>query len=117
VESYWKGSLGRTVQVRVPGGELGRYRNVVIGAPQFALDQEVIVFLGASGPMIPYILGFNQGVYRLAASATGDTLLVTPPPMLPSAVQRTVARGDAGRRPMPLGEFESRVRALAGGGR
>ena len=65
VDGYLKGALGETLQFRVPGGELGRFRSVVVGAPEFAVDQRVIVFLGARGPMVPYILGLNQGVYRI----------------------------------------------------
>jgi hypothetical protein len=49
-ESYLKGSLGGVVRFRVPGGELGRYRSIVVGAPEFAVDQRVVVFLGARGP-------------------------------------------------------------------
>lgn len=116
VESYWKGSLGATLQFRVPGGELGRYRSIVVGAPEFSLDQDVVVFLGTQGPMIPYVLGLNQGVYRVARAPDGSALMVTPPPMLPAAGASTpVVRGDVRRRPLPLADFESRVRAMVGG--
>ena len=47
VESYLKGSLGPTLSFRVPGGDLGRFRSIVVGAPEFAVDEHVIVFLGA----------------------------------------------------------------------
>jgi hypothetical protein len=117
VDGYLKGALGDTLQFRVPGGELGRYRSIVVGAPQFAVGQRVILFLGASGPMVPYILGFNQGVYRIAASADGAGWVVTPPALLPSAVGARIVRGDPSRQPLALGDFEARVRALAGGGR
>src|SRR5262245_13752537 len=100
VDQYLKGSLGATVQFRVPGGDLGRYRNIVVGAPGFAVDQHVIVFLGANGPMIPYIVGFNQGVYRVVRTADGIGWQV---------------RGESPRlAPRPLAEFEANVRALAG---
>src|SRR5947207_6601517 len=33
VESYLKGDLGPTLRFRVPGGELGRFRSIVVGAP------------------------------------------------------------------------------------
>lgn len=116
VESYLKGALGGALQFRVPGGDLGRYRSIVVGAPQFAVDDRVIVFLGTTGPMVPYVLGLNQGVYRLAPAASGAAWLVTPPPRLPSASATVpVVRGDVSRRPLPLAEFERRVRALAGG--
>src|SRR6202048_72524 len=69
VESYLKGSLGSTLRFRVPGGELGRFRSVVVGAPAFAVDQRVVVFLGARGPSVPHVLGMSQGVFRLARAA------------------------------------------------
>jgi hypothetical protein len=114
VERYLKGSLGATVQFRVPGGELGRYRNVVVGAPEFEVDQRVVVFLGASGPAIPFVVGFNQGVYRVVRDAAATEWLVTPPAFVPSAGAGTrLVRGDLSRRPMRLTAFEERVRTLA----
>jgi len=114
VETYLKGSLGSTLQFRVPGGDLGRYRSIVVGAPQFVVAERVVVFLGTNGPSVPYVLGFNQGVFRVVASAGGAPVVV-PPPMLPSAVTTAVVRGDPSRRPAPLADFEARVRTLAGG--
>src|SRR5215471_20791629 len=35
VDLYLKGSLGSTLQFRVPGGQLGRFRSIVVGAPEF----------------------------------------------------------------------------------
>lgn len=115
IEEYLKGQLGDTVRFRVPGGTLGRFRNVVVGAPRFEVGQRVIVFLGASGPTIPFVLGFNQGLYRIAQSARGSSM-VTPPPVLPGPA-RAIVRGDAARMPEPLADFERDVRALAEGGR
>ena len=103
------------VQFRVPGGVMGRYRNIVMGAPQFAVGQRVIVFLGASGPRVPFVLGFSQGVYRLGVTSSGD-VLVSPPPIMPG-VTGPIVRGAVTRQSAPLDDFERRVRALAGGGR
>jgi hypothetical protein len=112
-ETYLKGQLPATLQFRVPGGRLGRYRNLVIGAPEFSVGQHVIVFLGAKAPGLPYVLGLSQGVFRVA-SASGE-LVVTSPWVLPTAGPPTrIVRGDTGRRPTPLAEFESRVRTLVG---
>jgi hypothetical protein len=108
-ETYLKGSLGEVVQFRVPGGSLGRFRNIVVGAPQFTVGQRVIVFLGSRGPTVPYVLGLSQGVFRLVQSQ-GDWV-VTPPPIVAST-DRPIVRGTL--RPSPLGEFERQVRALAG---
>jgi hypothetical protein len=117
-EGYLKGALGQVVRFRVPGGELGRFRSIVVGAPEFAVDQQVVVFLGAHGPTVPHVVGFNQGVFRLVRAADNSGWLVTPPANLPAAAGSVrVIRGDLNRRPLPLADFEQRVRALAGGAR
>lgn len=114
-ERYLKGDAGETLQFRVPGGVLGRFRNLVVGAPQFAVGQRVVVFLGANGPRVPHVLGLHQGVYRLGASADGRAV-VLPPPSMPG-VSGPVVRGAADRRPAPLTEFEGRVMAAVESGR
>jgi hypothetical protein len=116
VEGYLKGSLGSTLRFRTPGGDLGRYRSIVVGAPEFAVDEHVVVFLGARGPSVPYVLGLSQGVFRLVRADDTGGWMVTPPATL-AATTRSVplVRGDVSRRPMALTDFEQRVRALAGG--
>jgi hypothetical protein len=113
VERYLKGDLGSTVQFLVPGGRLGRYQRVFVGAPAFSADDRVVVFLGANGPTIPHLVGFSQGVYRLVlARDTG--WMVTPPGIWPSTGgSQKILRGDSSRVPMALADFESRVRSLA----
>ncbi|HUR35691.1 MAG TPA: hypothetical protein VM032_17930 [Vicinamibacterales bacterium] len=114
-ETYLKGGSARTLQFRVPGGVLGRFRNIVVGAPQFAVGQRVVVFLGGSGPRVPHLLGLNQGVYRVGVTSSGD-LQVSPPPIMPG-VAGPIVRGTAARRPAALDPFEREVRLLAGDGR
>jgi hypothetical protein len=108
-ETYLKGDLGRLVRFRVPGGSLGRFRSVVVGAPQFSVGQRVIVFLGSRGPSIPYVLGLAQGVFRLQVTIDGDWLVT--PPMMPG-VDGPVVRGTL--RPTALADFERQVHVLAG---
>ena len=118
VESYLKGSLGSTLRFRVPGGEFGRFRSIVVGAPEFAIDQRVVVFLGAHGPSVPHVLGLNQGVFHVARSADASSWLVTSPVLAaPVAGSSRLVRGDAARQPVPLADFEQRVRTLAGASR
>jgi len=118
VETYLKGALGPTLRFRVPGGELGRFRSIVVGAPAFAVDQRVVVFLGARGPSVPYVLGLSQGVFRVVRALDNSGWFVTPPPILPAVAgivaAGPVVRGDPSRRALPLADFELRVRALAG---
>ena len=109
VVAYLKGSLGARVQFRVPGGQLGRVRHIVVGAPEFAVGQDVIVFLGARTPGEPYLVGFSQGVFRLAATSAG--WVVTPPVLASAPAGSLLRRGDPARRPVPLADFEREVRA------
>ena len=102
-EAYLKGQSGSTVQFRVPG------------APRFAVGQRVIVFLGARGPTVPYVLGLSQGVFRLTPSTAGEWM-VSPSAILPT-MQGPIVRGSLTLGPLPLAEFEREVRALAGGSR
>src|SRR3954471_18362772 len=118
VESYLKGSLGSTLRFRVPGGELGRLRSIVVGAPEFVVDQHVVVFLGANGPSVPHVLGLNQGVFRMSRSTDSDGWIVTSPVLPPAATASVrVVRGDPLRRAVALADFEQEVRALARGAR
>ena len=111
-ESYLKGAPGPVLQFRVPGGRLGRYRSMLVGAPEFVVGQRVVVFLAARGPALPFLLGLGQGVFRVVPGARG--LVVTPPAILPAAGGPVIVRGDPARRPLPLEDFERQVRALAG---
>jgi hypothetical protein len=114
-DDYLKGSLGPTVEFRVLGGVLGRYRNIVMGAPRFAVGQRVVVFLGARGPSMPFIVGLSQGVFRIVNRADG-TPMVLPTPVAPGTAG-PLARGSAARAPAALTAFATQVRALSGGGR
>ncbi|MDP6370947.1 MAG: hypothetical protein QF463_00260 [Vicinamibacterales bacterium] len=111
---YFKGDLGPSVRVRVPGGTLGAYRTVVVGAPVLTIGQEVVLFLGARGPSIPVILGLSQGVFRIVVNgSTGQRLVM--PTFVPGPSVQPLVRGDVERRLMPFGEFGRRLRELVAG--
>jgi hypothetical protein len=115
VESYLKGALGSTLTFRVPGGRLGRFRSIVVGAPDFAVGQRIVVFLGYRAPDVPYVLGLGQGVYRIVPAGFGWN--VTPPAVVTAvgtAVAQPIVRGDLARRPLALAAFERQVQILAG---
>jgi hypothetical protein len=114
-ETYLKGQLGSTIQFRVPGGSYGRYQNIVVGAPRFSVGQRVIVFLGARGPTVPFVLGLHQGVFHVERGADGRDV-VTPPPAA-QAVAGPLVRGQVSREPAALVVFERTIRALAEGAR
>jgi hypothetical protein len=103
-ESYLKGRLDRVLQFKVPGGTLGRLRSIVVGAPQFEVGQQVIVFLGTNGPRLPHLLGLTQGVYRVSVTAAGAAV-VLPAPVMPGT-RGPIVRGVAARRPGARAPFE-----------
>ncbi len=117
--SYLKGGPGTTVTFRVPGGQIGRYRNVMIGAPQLQPGEEAVLFLNASGPSIAHIFGLSQGLYRVKVDARTGQRTVIPPVLVASGDEgQSVVRGDAKRRQLSLDEFAATVRqAMSGGGR
>jgi hypothetical protein len=104
-----KGRQGETITFTVPGGQAGRYLNVIPGAPVFARGDLAVVFLSSRGARLPVTTGLTQGVYRVQRAAAGDWLVM--PPVGEGAASRIV-RGDAQRRPVPLAAFESSVRAV-----
>ena len=105
-----KGQPGETVYFRVPGGQVGRYRRVMVGAPEFAEGDEVVLFLKGRAPGVPFPFGLSQGVYRVVRGA-GGSALVTPPTI--SEAPGRVVRGDLSRRPVELSVFARNVRAIA----
>jgi hypothetical protein len=67
---------------------------------------------------VPYVLGLNQGVFRVSRAPDNTGWFVTSPVLLPAAgAASRVVRGDPLRRALALGDFEHTVRALAGGAR
>jgi hypothetical protein len=114
-----KGALpaDRTVSFRVPNGQLGRYRRVVVGAPEFARGDEVVVFLRGKAPAIPTLYGLSQGVYRVTRDRNAG-LLVMPAPVLAQGLgAERVVRGDPVRRPLSIDAFARQVRTIAEGRR
>ena len=110
-ESY-KGDLAGQVTFAVPGGVMGRYRSVMVGAPSFQQGEEVVLFLGARPPSLPYVLGLGQGVFRVLRDARTGQAVVTPPALLADPFQGVqVVRGDPSRRAAALDEFSATLRA------
>src|SRR6185503_2571211 len=90
-----KGTAVEETVFRVPGGKVGPYRRVMVGAPQFVAGDEVILFLKGRAPAMAMPYGLSQGVYRI--SRTRGAAVVTP--AVVSGTGRVV-RGDPARRPL-----------------
>lgn len=116
LESF-KGGAGARVTFRVPNGQVGRYRRILVGAPEFAEGDEVVVFLHGRAPAMPTLFGLSQGVYRVRRDAAARAV-VTPPPVGARGVgAERLVRGDPVRQPMPIAAFAREVRAILERGR
>lgn len=100
-----KGDRVGTTSFRIPGGQVGRYRRVMVGAPQFAEGEEVVLFLSGRAPAMPMPFGLSQGVYRVTRT-TGPAVVT------PLVVEGRVVRGDPARRPIAIDAFAAAVRAI-----
>ncbi len=108
---YIKGNLGRTIVFRIPGGTVGAYRTMMVGAPSFEVGDEVVLFFSTRPPALPYLVGFGQGVYRVTVDRRTGTRMVVPPPAISTGETMALRRGT--RPPMSLEQFAEQVRALA----
>ena len=104
-----KGSVGPTVSFQVPNGQVGRYRRVLVGAPEFVPGDEVVVFLKGRAPALPSLFGLSQGLYRVKRDAAARGVVAPPPAAV--AGQRVV-RGDPPRSLMPIEAFTREIREM-----
>src|SRR5688500_2243640 len=79
VLSPLKGMTGEELVFRVPGGRVGRYRRIFVGAPVFKLGDEVVLFLKGRAPAVAMPFGLSQGVYRVSLSTGAPMVLPVPP--------------------------------------
>ena len=119
--TFYRGSPARTITFRTPGGEAGRYKSVMVGAPQFKVGDEAVLFLKADGTGVPRIFGLNQGLFRVQVDpSTGRRLVIRHVLMSQSAAPVRVTRGDRSRRQLTLDSFGAQLRVVLqqqGGGR
>jgi hypothetical protein len=106
VTDTMKGTASALTMFRVPGGRVGRYRRVMVGAPEFTAGDEVILFLKGRAPAMAMPYGLSQGVYRIARH--GAAAVVTPAVVTGSG---RVTRGDPTRRPLDPAAFAREVQA------
>jgi hypothetical protein len=116
VEAVLKGEEDRFVSVRVPGGQLGRYRQIYLGMPRLRVGQHAVFFLGRGSDGFWRPTGMTMGVYALRADATTGRAIVNPPLLAgATAPVGRVLRGDIRRTALPVQEFESIVRLVVAG--
>jgi hypothetical protein len=89
---------------------------VMVGAPTFQEGDEIVVFLNAHGPTVPWISGLSQGVFRVAENAAG-LKVVLPGVSLAAGEEAQIVRGDPSRQRLALQAFTDQVKALVREGR
>jgi hypothetical protein len=112
VETYLKGGPGQTLTFRVPGGQVGRYRSITVGAPVFETGTEAVLFLRRRDGGLPYVFGLNQGVFRVQRDERTARRMVMPPLVARRETAERVTRGAVSRQPMALEAFGAEVRAV-----
>ena len=113
VDRVLKGPSGDFVTIRVPGGTVGRYRTIFVGAPTFTLNEPVILLLKRGTDNVLRPIGLWQGVYQIQAMpGTGQAAVAAPAVAPQTASTGQIVRGDARRPLISLTEFESLVRLV-----
>ena len=112
VGTYLKGDRGEALVFRVPGGTVGRYMNVFVGAPHFVEGDEAIVFLNERDGDLPSVFGLNQGVFRVTLDEQTRRRMVTPPLLARGDAPEVVVRGSTTRRMLPLETFGAQVHTV-----
>ncbi len=109
----WKGNLGTSADVVVPGGQVGRLQQTVAGAPILPAGDELVLFLWTSPSGLTHVIGLSQGVFQLERDAAGAVTLNRGP--LAASLVTATGRptSDDGMR-MGLSEFHARVSSALG---
>ena len=115
VENVLKGQASGFVYVRVPGGEVGRSRVVMVGAPTFRTGQRAVFFLkpdSVDSSLRP--IGLSMGVFFVQSEPRTGRPVIAPPLVAGSTTARTgpAVRGDTRRRFMQIRDFEALVRLV-----
>ena len=109
IDETLKGDARGSIVFKTLGGQSGRYRTIVHGAPVFAPGDEAVLFLGRGA--VPYPIGLSQGVFRVRPDRlSGERRIITPPMLLDPKGALTVRRGDGTRVPMAVADFSALVR-------
>jgi hypothetical protein len=118
VTSYLKGDLGRELTFVARGGQLGRYRSIVSGAPRFGEGQEVVLFLGAKPPAMPHVIRLGQGAFRVSVDQrTGAKTIRRQPLASTTTTWQRVQRGAGPPDGLTLEAFGAMVRSAMERGR
>ena len=113
VVSYFKGGEGRRLSFTVPGGQIGRYRSITVGAPSFRPGDEAVLFLNRDAAGSARVFGHSQGVFRIRPDrASGRRMVIPSALMATGTTPEVVRRGAPERRPLSIAAFGAQVRTV-----
>ncbi len=74
VADSWKGPQAGSLDVVVPGGAAGGFRQTFSGAPALSQGSEYVLFLWTGPSGLTHIMGLTQGLFSLRRDASGETV-------------------------------------------
>jgi hypothetical protein len=113
VDAVLKGQAGAFVSVRLPGGQVGRTRTVMIGAPGLKVLDHVVLFLkpGPERELRP--VGLSAGVFMVQPDPkSGRPVVASPGNGAQPPPNSRVGRPVSSRTLVPVSEFESMVKLV-----
>ena len=78
ISEVWKGTAGKQLDIYVPGGRAGGFRELVPGAPVLDTGSEYVVFLWIGPSGRAQIMGLSQGLFNVVKDPVGTMLLERP---------------------------------------
>jgi hypothetical protein len=116
VDAVLKGTTDGFVSFRLPGGQIGRYRTVMEGAPTVAVNETAVIFLKRDPNNAWRPVGLGSGVFAVHADlASGQPVVYAPVLLNRTASAGPVVRGDARRQTLGVQDFESLVSVVVAG--
>lgn len=109
----WKGAPDVSIDVVVPGGQVGRLQQSVAGAPLLTPGSELVLFLWKSRSGLTHVIGLSQGVFQLERNASGAVILNRAPLAASLVAPNGRLTHDDGMT-MPMTEFRTRMSSALG---
>jgi hypothetical protein len=116
VTERFKGAAGNRVQVAIPGGTSGGFRQSFEGTPNLVRNGEYLFFLWQGKSGLKQIMGLSQGLLNVVRNEQGNLILVRGKSneQMVDAAGRAVE--DSGMT-MPLEQMRRRIAGRTGTGR
>jgi hypothetical protein len=115
VETAYKGTPGKVIDLAVPGGVLNGIQQPVAGAPLLIPTQDYVFFLWTSKSGLTQVIGLSQGLFNVTTNAQGQLMVsrgASTEPMLNFAGQLIT---DTSLQ-MPLAQLITQIQTVLAGG-